>query len=45
MYPRRIKRIYFYQWQQDPKARWDSAFLDRRGRVRPALSALRAGRR
>lgn len=45
LYPRRIKRIYFYQWQQDPKARWDSAFLDRRGRVRPALRALRAGAR
>lgn len=45
MYPRRIKRIYFYQWQQDPRARWDSAFLDRRGRVRPALRALRAGAR
>jgi hypothetical protein len=45
LFPRRIKRIYFYQWQQDPKARWDSAFLDHRGRVRPALGALRAGRR
>jgi hypothetical protein len=40
---KRIKRIYFYQWQQDPKARWDSAFLDRKGKVRPALAALRAG--
>jgi hypothetical protein len=45
LFPRRIKRIYFYQWQQDPRARWDSAFLDRRGRVRPALAALRSGRR
>jgi hypothetical protein len=43
LYPRRIKRIYFYQWQQDPKARWDSAFVDRKGHVRPALAALRAG--
>jgi hypothetical protein len=41
LYPRRIKRIYFYQWQQDPKARWDSAFVDRKGHVRPTLSALR----
>jgi hypothetical protein len=41
LYPKRIKRLYFYQWQQDPKARWDSAFLDHRGRIRPALSALR----
>jgi hypothetical protein len=45
LFPRRIKRIYFYQWQQDPKARWDSAFLDRKGHVRPALAALRAGMR
>jgi hypothetical protein len=45
LFPRRIKRIYFYQWQQDPKARWDSAFLDRKGRVRPALAALRRGLR
>jgi hypothetical protein len=45
MFPRRIKRIYFYQWQQDPRQRWDSAFLDRKGRVRPALAALRSGLR
>jgi hypothetical protein len=42
---KRIKRIYFYQWRQDPKARWDSAFLDAHGRVRPALATLRAGLR
>jgi hypothetical protein len=40
---KRIKRIYFYQWQQDPKARWDSAFVDRYGKIRPVLAALRAG--
>jgi hypothetical protein len=45
LYPKRIKRLYFYQWQQDPKARWDSAFLDHRGRVRPTLAALRSGMR
>lgn len=45
LFPRRITRIYFYQWQQDPRARWDSAFLDHKGRVRPALAALRAGMR
>jgi hypothetical protein len=43
-YPTRIKRIYFYQWRQDPKARWDSAFVDRKGKVRPAYTALRKGK-
>jgi hypothetical protein len=42
---KRIKRIYFYQWQQDRKARWDSAFTDYKGRSRPALTALRKGLR
>jgi hypothetical protein len=42
---KRIRRIYFYQWQQDRTARWDSAFFDHRGRVRPALAALRSGLR
>jgi hypothetical protein len=45
MFPRRVKRIYFYQWQQDPFSRWDSAFVDSKGKVRPALAALRAGLR
>jgi hypothetical protein len=40
---KRIKRIYFYQWTQDRKQRWDSAFLDYKGRKRPALSALATG--
>jgi hypothetical protein len=42
---KRIKRIYFYQWKQDRKARWDSAFTDYKGHVRPALRALRSGLR
>jgi hypothetical protein len=45
LFPGRIKRLYFYQWQQDPKARWDSAFVDRSGHVRPAYTALRKGMR
>jgi hypothetical protein len=42
-YSGRVKRIYFYQWQQDPSARWDSAFVDRHGKLRPAYTALRKG--
>jgi hypothetical protein len=42
---KRIRRIYFYQWSQDRTQRWDSAFLDYRGRKRPALAALAAGLR
>src|SRR3954453_3144339 len=40
---KRIKRIYFYQWRQDRKARWVSAFTDSKGLSRPALAALRRG--
>jgi hypothetical protein len=40
--PRRINRIYFYQWRQARGERWDSAFLDARGRSRPVLFALRS---
>jgi hypothetical protein len=40
---KRIRRLYFYQWTQDRKARWDSAFLDYRGHKRPALAALAYG--
>jgi hypothetical protein len=39
---KRITRIYFYQWREDPKQRWDSAFTDRHGKSRPALATLRA---
>jgi hypothetical protein len=42
---KRIKRVYFYQWREDPKARWDSAFVDRHGKPRPALAALRSSLR
>jgi hypothetical protein len=46
---RRIARVYFYEWRANPKNRWDSAFLDARGKLRPAYRALkqtlRAGRR
>jgi hypothetical protein len=39
----RIRRVYFYQWKEEPSQRWDSAFVTRHGKARPALSALRAG--
>jgi hypothetical protein len=46
---RRIARVYFYEWRANPKNRWDSAFLDARGKLRPAYRALkqtlRGGRR
>jgi hypothetical protein len=40
----RVKRVYFYEWLPDPRRRatWDSAFVDRRGRPRPALAILRS---
>jgi polysaccharide biosynthesis protein PslG len=37
---RRIERIYFYEWKQQRKNRWDSAFLDANGTKRPAYRAL-----
>jgi hypothetical protein len=39
---RRIRRVYFYQWQRDPRSPWDSAFLNADGSARPALRALRS---
>ena len=42
---RRIKRIYFYQWRFDPRSHWDSAFIARNGKRRPAYFALRKGLR
>jgi hypothetical protein len=39
---KRIKRIYFYQWKPNGN-HWDSAFLGRNGKRRPAYYALRAG--
>jgi len=41
----RVRRIYFYQWRQRPRERWDSALIDARGRARPALAAVRSGLR
>jgi hypothetical protein len=39
---RRIKRVYLYHWDADPKfITWDSAFVARRGRARPTLEILR----
>jgi polysaccharide biosynthesis protein PslG len=38
----RIKRVYFYQWQRQRHALWDSAFLNADGSARPALRVLRA---
>jgi hypothetical protein len=38
---RRIRRVYFYQWRYDG-GRWDSAFLSKGGKRRPAFYALRA---
>jgi hypothetical protein len=39
---RRVKRIYLYHWNADPKfITWDSAFVAANGRARPALDVLR----
>jgi hypothetical protein len=39
---RRIKRVYLYHWDADPKfITWDAAFVARRGRARPTLEILR----
>jgi hypothetical protein len=38
----RIRRIYFYQWRHDGRAKWDSAFLSKGGKRRPAFYALRS---
>jgi hypothetical protein len=39
---RRIKRVYLYHWDADPKfLTWDSAFVAANGRARPALDVLR----
>jgi len=38
----RVRRVYFYHWTApDPKATWDSALTDRRGRPRPAYAVVR----
>jgi len=39
---RRIKRVYLYHWDADPKfVWWDSALVAANGRARPALDVLR----
>ena len=39
---RRVRRVYFYHWTApSPKATWDSALTDRRGRPRPAYRVVR----
>jgi hypothetical protein len=40
---KRIKRVYFYQWKRVKGSHWDSAFLDAKGKRRPAYYALRNG--
>jgi hypothetical protein len=42
---RRIKRVYFYEWAQKKGNRWDSAFVERNGAVRPSYRALKRGLR
>jgi polysaccharide biosynthesis protein PslG len=37
---RRIERVYFYEWKQQRRNRWDSALLDANGRKRPAYHTL-----
>jgi hypothetical protein len=38
---KRIKRLYFYQWRAVRHSHWDSAFLTRKGKPRPAYYTLR----
>jgi hypothetical protein len=42
---RRIRRVYFYQWQPDRQHIWDSAFVGIGGARRPAYWALLRGLR
>jgi polysaccharide biosynthesis protein PslG len=42
---RRIKRVYFYEWAKKKDNRWDSAFVERNGALRPAYGALKRGLR
>jgi len=38
----RVRRVYFYHWTAPPpKATWDSALIDRRGKPRPAYTVVR----
>jgi hypothetical protein len=42
---RRITRVYFYEWAKKKGNRWDSAFVERNGRLRPSYHALKRGLR
>jgi hypothetical protein len=42
---RRIKRVYFYEWAQKKGQRWDSAFIELNGKLRPSYHALKRGLR
>jgi hypothetical protein len=42
---RRITRVYFYEWAKKKGNRWDSAFVETNGTLRPAYRALRRGLR
>jgi hypothetical protein len=37
----RIKRVYFYHWQQQAGNEWDSAFIAADGTARPSYNVLR----
>jgi Glycosyl hydrolase catalytic core len=42
---RRIARVYFYEWAKKKGNRWDSAFTETNGRLRPSYHALKRGLR
>jgi Glycosyl hydrolase catalytic core len=42
---RRITRVYFYEWAKKKGNRWDSAFLETNGKLRPSYHALKRGLR
>jgi hypothetical protein len=42
---RRITRVYFYEWAKKKGNRWDSAFLESNGALRPSYRALKRGLR
>ena len=42
---RRITRVYFYEWAKKKGNRWDSAFIETNGKLRPSYHALKRGLR
>ena len=42
---RRITRVYFYEWARKKGNRWDSAFVESNGALRPSYRALKRGLR